>query len=666
MVLLFIIAFISTTMSKVEAETTGTKVNGILKEDTIWTLENSPYKFEGNVQVASDATLTIEPGVVIEGDGESLQVWGILNALGNPDSKILVDNLHIEPGDNDYDENFEMNISYADIKGGSVYPATSGSTYGSINLTNSTLVNIPMIYLWYPTSDVHIERNIFNNTGGVSVGTSDDTTVYIKNNVFNDQINNYDPYFVKNWASYDSSKTIVKYNTFLSHEGITLTLPNGYDDGNMIARENYWNTLDTETIESSIYDKNDDLSSADYIEYQPILKGDHNDTPFYDFEAPQWGGEDEIKVVSFDENSVSFEWPKANDDNTVKKYLVYKNGQKLAGVQGNQTSVDVNDLKPYTTYIFKIKTKDSVGHISSQALTVRVKTKGLGRLSGENRYETAIEISKAGWEYTDTVVIARSDDFPDALSGAPLAYSLNSPILLTSSDRLNNGTKEEIMRLEAKKAVILGGKNAVSNDVYKSLVNMGLIVQRIAGSNRYETSKKIADQIGFENGAAVIANGSNFPDALSIASYASKNGYPILLTKENMVPPSTRSSLSEVKETIVVGGTGVIYRTVSDSLPSPSRYMGEDRYGTNLSIVNGLPSEGNTVFFSTGESFADALTGSVLAAKLDAEVLLVRPDEIMEETLQTFRSKEYDYVEILGGTGAVSDSVENEIKKNLR
>lgn len=80
------------------------------------------------------------------------------------------------------------------------------------------------------------------------------------------------------------------------------------------------------------------------------------------------------------------------------------------------------------------------------------------RLAGETRYHTSVEISKNGWkDGSATVVLAKGDDYPDALSGATLAKKLNAPILLTKKDKLHQATKQEIQRLKASKVVILGG-----------------------------------------------------------------------------------------------------------------------------------------------------------------------------------------------------------------
>lgn len=298
---------------------------------------------------------------------------------------------------------------------------------------------------------------------------------------------------------------------------------------------------------------------------------------------------------------------------------------------------------------------DAAGNVSLEAkLTVAdAVPESAERISGTDRYQTAIAISKSGWTSAHTVVLATASDFPDALAGGPLAYQEDAPILLTKTKSLTAETKQEIMRLGAEKIIILGSHGAVSAAAEAELTDMGIRVERIGGKNRYDTAALIAEKL--EADKAVIANGQNFPDVLSVSSYASKNGIPILLTRTDRLPDETKSALFGMSSTYVIGSTSVVSTAVYDSLPKPVRYGGKDRYETGYEVATKLPLGTSKAFIATGSNFPDALAGSVLAAKTDAPILLVRPQQIPEATSKQLAH--YDDFSIFGGSGAVSDDV---------
>jgi|GEM_PF-4710419 len=281
------------------------------------------------------------------------------------------------------------------------------------------------------------------------------------------------------------------------------------------------------------------------------------------------------------------------------------------------------------------------------------------RIFGEDRFQTAIQISQEGWTSSLSVVLARADDFPDALAGAPLAHRLEAPVLLTGKRELHPDTKREIERLGARQAIILGGEAALSPYVEENLREMGLVVRRIGGEDRYETARLIAGELGIiPDYTAVVVSGTSFPDALAAGAYAAGNGYPILLARKDSLPTATRKALQEklIDHTLLVGGSAVVEDKVMEELPAPRRIGGKDRYETAVEVVVSLNMPGDKLFVATGEDFADALTGSVLAARRGAPLVLVSREQTPHSVVDLIKANSFAQFSILGGPGAVSYS----------
>jgi len=282
---LFVVAVLALLGPMTQKGRGDTEVGGIIDINTTWSAPNSPYILISDVQLAYGATLTIEPNVIVDGNGLSIKVWGILDANGNAESRIIFNDVHIKPGTNYWETTRHLiSVKFCEINGGAIYEPSG--TYGSLILQDSILRNItggsPYLYLHYPTSDCYIERNIFENSGGISVGIDGSRKVYVRNNVFYKQTRtDGGVYAVENWVSYANSELIVRYNSFLSNDRIALRLPSGSSQTRMTATENFWNTSDTKVIDSMIYDRNDDLACAGYIIYTPILTEPHPDTPIF-------------------------------------------------------------------------------------------------------------------------------------------------------------------------------------------------------------------------------------------------------------------------------------------------------------------------------------------------------------------------------------------------
>jgi basic membrane protein A and related proteins len=114
-------------------------------------------------------------------------------------------------------------------------------------------------------------------------------------------------------------------------------------------------------------------------------------------------------------------------------------------------------------------------------------------IQGMSRFDTAVAASLEAYPLGSAyVIIATGRNWPDALGGTALAGALDAPILLSEPTSLPTATRTEISRLGATHAIILGGTGAVSAGVQNDLATMGLSVERIAGTTRYQTADAVA------------------------------------------------------------------------------------------------------------------------------------------------------------------------------
>ena len=209
------------------------------------------------------------------------------------------------------------------------------------------------------------------------------------------------------------------------------------------------------------------------------------------------------------------------------------------------------------------------------------------RLAGQDRYETAAAIARGGWTQSNYVILAFGRNFPDALSAAPLSKKYDAPILLTESETLTPQAKQALIDLKVKNVIIIGGTSVISQNIDTSLVSMGINPTRIAGNDRYETSIKIAQQLGPVTSVAVVC-GDGFADGLSIGAIAAKLNMPVILIPRDTIPANVSAYLAtqNIKNSYVIGGTSVVSDSVMRQLPNAQRLSGDDRYATNIAVLD--------------------------------------------------------------------------------
>lgn len=382
---------------------------------------------------------------------------------------------------------------------------------------------------------------------------------------------------------------------------------------------------------------------------------------------------DAPSVVDQDQDSVEFEITVKDNFNLVKLSLdgdvLYNQDVfdeiKIADPISNTVTAKVDLVDGMNS--FMVVAEDGAGNKVEKEVKIDRSESELRaeRISGADRYVTAVELSQEGWESSDTVVLARGDNYADALAGVPLAKMHDAPLLLSRTAKLPADTYEEIKRLGAKTVHVLGGTGAISDAVVKQLKSDGITVERISGADRFETAAKIAEKFG-KSESAIVVSGTNFPDALSVASYAGSEGTPILLSRTDSVPNATKAALVKlgVENSLIIGGTGAISEQAASELPNSFRISGADRYKTSLEVAKYFGSPTDTVYVATGKSYADALAGGALAAKDDTGVYLVGKS-VPKELGEHLQKNGVEYVKVIGGSQAVSDDILKQLDEYL-
>ncbi|WP_421381518.1 cell wall-binding repeat-containing protein [Bacillus salacetis] len=171
------------------------------------------------------------------------------------------------------------------------------------------------------------------------------------------------------------------------------------------------------------------------------------------------------------------------------------------------------------------------GEVDSELKEINLKTI---RVSGINRYETAVEVNKLIPYSTDKVFVASGENYPDALSVAAYSGSYQYPVLFVKKNEVSDKVAHYIKDHQVSKVYLIGGQNVLSDSITTDIPNS----ERVAGADRYETNYLVHSKFDKSNTARdlIFATGENFPDALTASGMASKTGSPIILVKENKLP----------------------------------------------------------------------------------------------------------------------------------
>lgn len=367
---------------------------------------------------------------------------------------------------------------------------------------------------------------------------------------------------------------------------------------------------------------------------------------------------------------------RAKDDFAVSSVTLLVNGNPVDTglVSPYRFSWTASEADRGTEVVFTALVTDANGNqTTSDPITVNVPRvdQVVDRVAGANRFETAAKISQAAYpDGADVVYVANGDVFPDALSAGPAAAFEGGPLLLVRSTSLPAEISAEITRLDPSRIVVVGGIPSVNAAVYTEL--SGFVeadqIKRIAGVDRYETSRLIAEDTFGEAGStsAYLATGAKFPDALSAGAAAGAADAPVILIRgsEASLDDATGDLLEDLGVTRIrvlgdaASVTDSLYDDIDNITPDTTRLAGPNRYETARVINADSFTSADHVLLSTGSNFPDALAGSAWAAKNGLPVFLVNTNCIPQGVLADIEALGATKVTLLGGIPSLSTAVE--------
>ncbi len=298
-------------------------------------------------------------------------------------------------------------------------------------------------------------------------------------------------------------------------------------------------------------------------------------------------------------------------------------------------------------------------------------------------------------EATANVSVAPADECPGGSVNNVLRLTFDGPVAALTDIPITS-IKYNAAESTPKGDVVLK-VNAIVVDPADSNATVAQ-VDRLSGPTRHATAGDIAEEgaTGGCSETAVVVNGSNFPDALSAAFL----GRPILTVDTDGIPAATKQAIEAmgVKSVTIVGGTGVVssgvFTTIdgwnetgpagcdaADGTINVTRIQGANRYATALAVatsagpggagtfdtnVSGACTAEKTVIVASGTNFPDALAAGALASSSSPTrtcgdgripLLLTEPGALRPETSEAIATLDPTTVILMGGTGAVADSV---------
>ena len=392
--------------------------------------------------------------------------------------------------------------------------------------------------------------------------------------------------------------------------------------------------------------------------------------------------------------TVRWEPPVADGGNPVRSFrLTASPGGLTAEVKPTSTSFVLGPLSNGVDYSVSVAavTAAGAGPAVASAPPARPLVGALERVSGAGRVETAVALSRRAYQSASGVVVARSDDYADVLTAAPVAATRENPLLLSPPDQLPTAVAAEVRRLGARRALLVGGATALSPEVEAGLRAAGVTtVDRVAGGDRFDTARLLAPLAGGGR-SAYVTEGANedpsrgWPDAVAVSGLAAYQRRAILLVTRDELPAPTKAALAAMNASAatVIGGRVAVSDEVANALADPdgdgtrqvsvTRVGGTTRWDTSRLVADRALAAGagaHRLWIATGRDWPDALAAGPAAAAKAAVTLLVDGQDLAASPPASAwlaaQNRRFLEVVLVGGTSSTTADTEAGLTALLR
>lgn len=334
---------------------------------------------------------------------------------------------------------------------------------------------------------------------------------------------------------------------------------------------------------------------------------------------------------------------------------------------------------PYTAYQEKVfdrmrdYTQIDINPFPTQMLDPYETSSGQLRFETDNfevlgpQHYSSQSLKKGDTAYTTATSLRLRDSANGEVIGS---LSKGTKVTITGKYKGNNSSTSQYVWMPIRTS---SGQTGWVSSSYLSSEDY-IDVYRLKGDTRYETGVSISnhgwhwDQTDY----VVIGRGDLPIDALTGSVLASELDAPLLLTESNKLTSSVERELDRLNPEFVyiLGSTGAISSSVESELDKKfntvKRITGDTRYGTARNVAKEIDSRQNVkeVFVATGdEKSSDALTIAPYAGEKNIPILLTNSKTLSEDVQRFINEAGVSKVTIIGGNVAVSQNVENQLKK---